>query len=134
MYRMSNMLKIILKNTQSMILRRKSLKIIIFLNYCCYRCQTIQILLCNTLERTGKTLASIIKDVIEPMWPTSKVTTKHDVWNLRVKVTRLMPTFLNPNSEYEEFKLAVNAKKLLWGIDNKESMNDDEACELSQSL
>ena len=91
--------------------------------------------LCNILERTGKLSASVIKETIEPVWPKAKKNiTKHDVFNLRVKVMRLMPTFRKSNGEYEEFKKVVNASELLRGIDNEESINDDEAYELAQSL
>ena len=81
--------------------------------------------LCNTLERTGKVSASIIKDVIGPVWPKAKGITKHDVWNMRVKVQKLMPIFRKSNGDYEEFKQVVNASELLRGIDNEESINDD---------
>jgi len=42
---------------------------------------------------------------MEPVWPTaSKNITKHDVFNIRVKVMRLMPMFRKTNKDYEEFK------------------------------
>jgi hypothetical protein len=48
--------------------------------------------LCNYLEGQGKLSSSLIKSVMEPVWPTataSKNITKHDVFNIRVKVMRL---------------------------------------------
>jgi len=90
--------------------------------------------LCNILERTGKIGASVIKDTMRPVWPKAKTITKHDVFNLRVKVMRVMPIYRKSNCQYEEFKEVVNASELMHGIDNEESLNDDEAYELAQSL
>ena len=72
---------------------------------------------------------------MEPVWPTaSKNITKHDVFNIRVKVMRLMPLFCKTNKDYEEFKRVANANDMLKGIENISSIDDDEAYELAQIL
>jgi len=72
---------------------------------------------------------------MEPVWPTaSKNITKHDVFNIRVKVMRLMPMFRKTNKDYEEFKRVANANDMLKGIENISSIDDDEAYELAQIL
>jgi hypothetical protein len=91
--------------------------------------------LCNYLEGQGKLSSSLIKIVMEPVWPTaSKNITKHDVFNIRVKVMRLMPMFRKTNKDYEEFKRVANANDMLKGIENISSVDDDEAYELAQIL
>ena len=91
--------------------------------------------LCNYLEGQGKLSSSLIKSVMEPVWPTaSKNITKHDVFNIRVKVMRLMPMFRKTNKDYEEFKRVANANDMLKGIENISSIDDDEAYELAQIL
>ena len=91
--------------------------------------------LCNYLESRGKLPSSLIKSIMEPVWPTaSKNISKHDVFNIRVKIMRLMPTFRKTNQDYEEFKRVANANDMLKGIENTSSLDDDEAYELAQSL
>jgi hypothetical protein len=59
---------------------------------------------------------------------------KDDVFNIRVKVMRLMSTFRKTNKDYEEFKRVANANDMLKGIENISSIDDDEAYELAQIL
>jgi hypothetical protein len=67
--------------------------------------------LCNYLEVQGKLPSPLIKSVMEPVWPTaSKNITKHDVFNIRVKVMQLMSMFRKTNNDYEEFKRVANAR------------------------
>lgn len=89
--------------------------------------------LCNIAEFGGKLTASSIRNVMSVAWPSAKLTSKHDVFNLRVKVMKLMPIFRKSNNDYEAFKEVVNASDMLQGIDNEE-LNDDEAYQLGQSL
>ena len=84
--------------------------------------------LCNHLEHNGKLESAYIKSVLRPILPKAKNVTKHDVFNTRVKVMRLLPTFRKTNGEYEAFKEVANANDLLGGIDNVTALNDDEAC------
>jgi len=90
--------------------------------------------LCNYLERRGKITSSMIKDAIEPHWPEAKNVSKHDVFNIRAKLIKLLPSFQKTNGDYEEFKKVANSNDMLSGIDNTPSLDDDEAYQLAQSL
>ena len=90
--------------------------------------------LCNSMEHGVKLTSSHIKSVLTPLWTKHEGITKHDVLNLRVKIMRLMPTYIKSNTGYEEFKRVVNANDMLDGIENDVSLDDDEAYELAQLL
>jgi len=90
--------------------------------------------LCNYMEHGVKLTSSLIKSVLQPLWTKHKEITKHDTFNLRVKIRRLMPIYSNTNGDYEEFKKIVNANNMLNGIENDVTIDDDEAYELAQSL
>lgn len=72
--------------------------------------------------------------VLEPVWPKSKNITKHDCFNMRVRVNRLMPIYKSTDGNYTDFQEVVNANDLLDGIDNAPTLDDDEAYALAQSL
>lgn len=88
--------------------------------------------LCNVYELCGKISSAMIKSVMTPVWPSSKIVSKQDVFNIRVKVHRLMPTFRSSNKDYDAFKQIVNSSNFLQGIENEE-LNDDEAYQLGHS-
>ena len=90
--------------------------------------------LCNCMEHGGKLASSLIKKVMQPIWPKAKDISKHDVFNIRVKVMRLLPTYRKSNGEYNQFKSVVNANIMLRGIDNEVDINDDEVYDLAQAL
>ena len=89
--------------------------------------------LCSTLETSGRLTSETIKNAMKNVWPKAKAITKHDIFNIRVKVMKLMKVYRGSNREYEQFKSVVNASDLLQGIDN-EALDDDEAYELCQQL
>ena len=72
--------------------------------------------------------------VLEPVWPKSKNITKHDCFNMRVRVNRLMPIYKSTDDNYTDFQEVANANDLLDGIDNAPTLDDDEAYALAQSL
>ena len=41
----------------------------------------------NYMENSGKLESCLIKKVMQTVWPKSKYITKHDVLNIRVKIT-----------------------------------------------
>ena len=90
--------------------------------------------LCNFLEKNGSINSDLILQVIEPVWPKSKNVTKHDCWNMRIRVNRLMPIYKATDGNYDKFKEVANANDLLDGIDNAPTLDDDEAYDLAQSL
>ena len=90
--------------------------------------------LCNYMKHGVKLTSSLIKSVLQPLWTKHKGITKHDTFNLRVKIMRLMPTYSKTNGDYEEFKKVVNAFDMLDGIENDVTLDDDEVYELAQSL
>jgi hypothetical protein len=83
--------------------------------------------LCNFYESSGNLTSSLIKQVIRPTWPSGKNITKHDVFNIRVRVMRMLPIFKQTNGHYADFKGVANPKDLLLGIDDIPTINDDEA-------
>jgi len=90
--------------------------------------------LCNYLEHSGKLASSLIRRVVRPSWPRAKDISKHDVFNIRLKVLRALPSFKRTGGDYDRFKEIVNSDDLLKGIDNERTLDDDEAYELAQSL
>ena len=86
------------------------------------------------MQHGVKLTSSLIKSVLQPLWTKHKGITKYDVFNLRVEIMRLMPTYSKTNADYEEFKKVVNANDMLDGIENDVTLDDDEAYELAQSL
>ncbi len=64
----------------------------------------------------------------------AKNVSKHDVFNIRAKLIKLLPSFKKTKGDYEEFKKVANSNDMLSGIDNTPSLHDDEAYQLGQSL
>ena len=95
--------------------------------------QNVMFSLCNVAEFGGRLTPETIKNTMMKVWPKAKAITKHDIFNIRVKVMKLMKTYRGSNREYEQFKKVVNASDMLQGIDN-EALDDDEAYELCQQL
>ena len=71
---------------------------------------------------------------MKPVWLRAKALTKHHIFNIRVKVMRLLPIYRSTDRDYERFKEVVNASDLLDRIENEVDIDDDEAYELAQSL
>jgi hypothetical protein len=90
--------------------------------------------LCNYMENLGRLDSNLITNVMKPVWPRAKEFSKHDVFNVRVKVMRLLPVYRRSDGDYEQFKEVVNAGNLLYGIENEIDIDDDEAYELAQLL
>ena len=61
----------------------------------------------------------------------NKDITTNDVFYIRDKVKKLMPT-LRANPEYDAFKEAANDSELLAGIDNEMDIDDDMAHQLAK--
>ena len=74
--------------------------------------------LCNYIENGTRLKRALIKSQLWKSWQKQKETTKHDTFNVCVKIMRLLPTYRNCNGDYEEFKKVVNARDLWHGIDN----------------
>ncbi len=83
--------------------------------------------LCNVLEFSGNLPTLVIKKIFAPIFPKSKVITKTDVFGIRVKVMRLLPSFKKANGDYEIFKTAMNDSDLNGGITDLSDKSDDEA-------
>ena len=90
--------------------------------------------LCNYMENLGRLDSNLITNVMKPVWPRAKEFSKYDVFNVRVKVMRLLPVYRRSDGDYEQFKEVVNAGNLLDGIENEIDIDDDEAYEFAQSL
>ena len=86
---------------------------------------------CNFLEKGIKLSHSLIKSVIQPIWPTQKSIFGQDTFNIHVKIKRLLSTFFNSKTDYDIFKSVVNQSELLSGIDDKIILSDDKVHELA---
>ena len=71
---------------------------------------------------------------MQPVWPRAKSISKHDAFNIHVKVMRLLPIYKGSHGDYKRFKDIVNATVFLNGIYNEVTLDDDKAYELAQSL
>ena len=80
--------------------------------------------LCLLAENKQLSL-SIIREELSLIWPRSKPISKKNVFYVRVKVNRLLLTFL-ADKDYEVFKQNVTDYVLLEGIDNAVNIQDDE--------
>ena len=79
----------------------------------------------------GKLSSGEIKRVLTPIWPKKKIISKHDVWYVKKKVTKLLP-ILRDNQDYEDFRLHANDSILLGGIDDEDNLDDDEAHKMAK--
>ena len=86
--------------------------------------ETALFTLCNILKHNKRLKATTIKSVLKPIWPKNKNITKSDVFNMRVRVKRLLPV-LERNPLFENFQDEVNATSMLRGIDNDNISNDE---------
>ena len=77
------------------------------------------------LAENKRLSSSIIREELSLIWPRSKPINKNDVFYVRVKVNRLLPTFL-ADQDYEVFKQNVTDFVLLEDIDNAVDIQDDE--------
>jgi hypothetical protein len=87
--------------------------------------------LCNYYEMSGNLTSSLIKQVIRPSWPSGKNITRYDVYNVRLRVRRMLPVFRQTNGHYSDFKNIANPNDLLLGIDDVPTIDDDEAYHLA---
>ncbi len=55
--------------------------------------------LCNYMENLGRLDSNLITNVMKPVWPRAKALTKHDIFNIRVKVMRLLPIYTEVPTE-----------------------------------
>lgn len=90
--------------------------------------------LCNILEVTGNLPTTVIKRIVAPIFPKDKVITKNDVFGIRVKVMRLLPTYKKAHGDYELFKTAMNDSELVGGIINIADISDDKAYLMARQL
>ena len=90
--------------------------------------------LCNMYENYGRLTSGVIKNVCSPMFPITHPMTKNDVFNIRIKIRRLLPTLRAAGGDYDQFKQVVNASTMLQGIENQPDIDDDEAYALATEL
>ena len=69
--------------------------------------------LCNMYENYGRLTSGVIKNVCSPMFPITHPMTKNDVFNIRIKIRRLLPTLRAAGGDYDQFKQVVNASTML---------------------
>ncbi|KAL7528115.1 hypothetical protein ACHAWF_002442, partial [Thalassiosira exigua] len=75
-----------------------------------------------------------IQDEMTTVWPQGQVFSKHDSFNICVRVMILLPLYRDANGDYENFKSNIASSDVLGGIDDHLDINDGEAYELAQQL
>ena len=95
--------------------------------------QTMYSLLHMYEQNGGCISSSTIKNVIGPVWPKHKAMTKHDVFNIKAKIQKLLPVFKRTNGDFQTFQEQATSSELLSGIDDAPSLNDDEAYDMAAS-
>jgi hypothetical protein len=90
--------------------------------------------LCNMLDHNGFLKPSTIRDVMGPVWPSRKVMTKHDLFNINVKVMRLLPILKVSDGRFDEFQKLANANQMFAALDHDVSLDDDEAYAMSHAV
>ncbi len=90
--------------------------------------------MCHHIESGNNLTSSVIKNFLRPHWPSKKIIKSSDVFNIKVKIRRLLPKYRNCNKDYNLFKKNIVSADFLHGIDNHCDVNDDEAYELAQSF
>jgi len=88
--------------------------------------------LCNMLKHNGKLKTHTIKNILQPIWPKNKNISKHDIFNVRLRIRRLLPK-IEKCDTFESFQKSINTSLLLAGLDD-ENMSDDEAYEMATSV
>ena len=83
--------------------------------------------------KTKRLTASQIRGALHDLMPKNTNVTKQQVFNLRVKVMKLLP-IIEQNPEYESFSQYVNDNNILNGLDDEIDVNDDLAQKLATSL
>ena len=89
--------------------------------------------MCHHAEQGLPLTSASIKTFLSPHWPTQKEITRSDVFNVKRKITSLSQVYLSCNNDYAVFKNKVGNTDILQGIDNQESLTDDQAYKMAQS-
>ena len=91
--------------------------------------------LCNMPDRNGYLKGSTIRDIMgQGVWPVQKVMSKHDVFNINVKIHRLLPILKSTAGDFEQFQLIANSNGILSGLETNMSLDDDEAYAMSHNV
>jgi hypothetical protein len=89
--------------------------------------------LCNVMKHNNGILKTeTIKSIVSPIWPSNKNITKSDVFNIRIRVERMLPKIVTCYS-FESFQKSVNSSDLITGLDNI-TLNDDEVNKYATNL
>ena len=84
------------------------------------------------LKHNVKLKTITIKNILQPIWPKNKNISKHDIFNLRLRIKRLLPKIENCDA-FDSFQKFINASQLMTGLDD-EQISDDEAYEMAMSV
>ena len=81
----------------------------------------------------GSLTAAYIKRIIRPIWPKKKYISATDIFYIRLKVNKFIPT-LRDKPDYDDFKKRVNGSVLLNGVYYEVDLDDDMAHELVKEM
>ncbi len=96
--------------------------------------QNVIFILSNFLGNSGRLSSNVTKRVLESVMPCSKNLTNKDLFNIWVRIMRLLPSCCSCNRDCLEFKSVTNGQECNDGIENYFSLDDNEALQLVQSL
>jgi hypothetical protein len=85
----------------------------------------------NRLQK--KLTVSKIKGCLHDLMPKNTHVTRQQIFNMRVKVTKLLPT-INDNPDYAAFKNYVNDVEIVHGLDDELKVNNDMANKMATQL
>ncbi len=87
------------------------------------------------MENSNKLKLSLdlIRKLMQSLSPWAKSMSKHGIFNIRVKVMRLLHIYKGSHGDYNRFKEVIT-NDFLNGISNEAALDDDDAYELAQSL
>ena len=88
--------------------------------------------LCNMLKHNGILKSITIKNVLQPICPKNKSISKHYIFNVRLRIKRLLPR-IEKCDTFESFQKSINTSKLIAGLDDT-TMSDDKAYEIVSSV
>lgn len=71
------------------------------------------------MEILGRLDSNLITNAIKPVGLRVKALTKYNVFNICVKVMRILSAYKSRNGDYEQFKQVMNASHCLDGIENE---------------
>ena len=88
--------------------------------------------MCNVIDRGDILSNTHIKNLLKARVLSQKQIDSQFIYNLRVKLVRLLPEYRDTNRDYAIFKERISAEEVMQGLDNQPDVNEDEAYLIAQ--